>query len=120
LTKQYQSITEYLYWGLTDNYLRDYSSIQTRTYFEYISFPIEVGKFWPSGEDGYTVTCYGKETVATPDSEFTDCYKIGYETDDGTFECYWYKPDIGFVKIGRGDAIDNITDFVYLNDYYVK
>ncbi len=120
LMKEYQYTYQYLYWSRTGRYLREYDSILGENYVEYIMFPLDVGTAWSSGTDGYTVTCYGRETVVTPRFEFADCYKIGYEADGGIYECYWYKPDYGFVKMGRGSSIDNISEFVVLNDFYIK
>ncbi|MCP4230359.1 MAG: hypothetical protein GY771_09460 [bacterium] len=119
ITRQFEYSQETFYWDLDEDGLYEYLSVTSRS-FRLIAFPIDVGMTWSSGIDGYTVACYAKESVVTPTSEFTDCYKIGYEGDGGVFECYWYKPDIGLVKTGRGDSIDNITEFVYLDTYNIN
>ncbi len=120
LRREYENTYQYSYWARTGRYLREYSSIYGEYFIEYIEFPLDVGASWSSGTDGYTVICYGTETVTTSRDVFTDCYKIGYQDNEGLYHCYWYKPDFGFVKIGQGNSIDDISVFVVLNDFYIK
>lgn len=81
--------------------LYNYLSLTEDTHRTYLSYPLFVGKEWKDTYYGTEMVynCTRQLDLTVPAGTFEDCYEITLTIIDTVSMTYYFKEDVGFVKI---------------------